>query len=213
MLVKGSPGHFAVSQVIWLFTWDFLDNFHIIVIYILYNWKNHIRDNSWYGLSQWEEALLCNAFSHWLSPYPEWDLLMCDISLHICVIFSCMVWMNEQKLVISVNSLWPGDKVLWCHLALLGHNELMIPLILALISDGTRDMIPSNLQYKTHLGRQKNCSSLRCSWSIACRRCSNHIFILDLTPDFSGSGEDNCRTIWETFQFWDLMPLILEVWR
>ena len=25
-----------------------------------------------YGLSQWGEALLCNAFSHWLSPYPKW---------------------------------------------------------------------------------------------------------------------------------------------
>ena len=30
------------------------------------------RDHSEYGLSQWEEALLCNAFSHWPSPYPEW---------------------------------------------------------------------------------------------------------------------------------------------
>ena len=27
-----------------------------------------------YGLHQWEEALLCNASSHWLSPYPEWSL-------------------------------------------------------------------------------------------------------------------------------------------
>ena len=28
-----------------------------------------------YDLSQWEKALLCNAFSHWLSPYTEWSLL------------------------------------------------------------------------------------------------------------------------------------------
>ena len=27
-----------------------------------------------YGLCQWENALLCNAFSHWQSPYPEWCL-------------------------------------------------------------------------------------------------------------------------------------------
>ena len=29
--------------------------------------------------------------------------------------------------------------------------------------------------------RQLNCRSLRCSWSIACRRCSNYIFILHST--------------------------------
>ena len=35
-----------------------------------------IMDHSAYGLglSQWEEVLLCNAFSHWPSPYPEWSL-------------------------------------------------------------------------------------------------------------------------------------------
>ena len=32
------------------------------------------RDHSGYGFSQWEEALLCNACSHWPSPYPEWSL-------------------------------------------------------------------------------------------------------------------------------------------
>ena len=35
----------------------------------------------------------------------------------------------------------------------------------------------SNL--KTHLRRQWNCWSLRCSWSIACRLWSNCIFLLD----------------------------------
>ena len=32
--------------------------------------------------------------------------------------------------------------------------------------------LPSSLQYKTHFSSQWNCWSLRCSWSIACRRCS-----------------------------------------
>ena len=41
---------------------------------------------------------------------------------------------------------------------------------------------------------QLNCWSLRCSWSIACRRCSNYIFILDLTPGFNGLGKGNCKT-------------------
>ena len=35
-----------------------------------------------------------------------------------------------------------------------------------------------------HFSRKVNCWSLRCSWSIACRRCSNYIFILHLTLGF-----------------------------
>ena len=43
-----------------------------------------------------------------------------------------------------------------------------------------------------HLITWYNFWSLRCSWSIAFRRCSNYIFILDLTPGFNGLGKDNC---------------------
>ena len=50
-------------------------------------------------------------------------------------------------------------------------NEKTIPIM----------CIPSNLQYKTHVSRQWNCWPLRCSWIMACRRCCNYIFILDLT--------------------------------
>ena len=53
------------------------------------------------------------------------------------------------------------------------------------------------------------CWSLRCSWSIACRRCSNYIFILDLTPGFSGLGRDDWRASRGTFKFLDLVRLIL----
>ena len=58
--------------------------------------------------------------------------------------------------------------------------------------------------------RQLNAWSLRCSWSIAWRRCSIYIFILDLTPSFNGLGKDNCKTRGETIKFWDLVRLILE---
>ena len=51
-----------------------------------------------------------------------------------------------------------------------------------------------------------------CSWSIACRRCSNYILILDWTPGFNRLRKDNCKTRRETFNFWDLVWLILEVW-
>ena len=33
------------------------------------------RHHSGYGLSLWKEAILCNAFSHWRMPYPEWFLI------------------------------------------------------------------------------------------------------------------------------------------
>ena len=64
-----------------------------------------------------------------------------------------------------------------------------------------------------HLNRQYNCRSLRCCWSIACRRCSNYIFILDLTPGFIGLDKENCATRRETFKFGDLVRLILEILR
>ena len=71
--------------------------------------------------------------------------------------------------------------------------------------------IPSNLQYKSHLSRQLNCWSLRCSWSIACRRCSNYIFILHLTHGFNVLCKDNCKPILKAFKLWDLVRLILEI--
>ena len=46
--------------------------------------------------------------------------------------------------------------------------------------------LPPNLWYKVRLNRQWNCWSLSCSWSIACRRCTNYIFVLDLIPGFNG---------------------------
>ena len=73
--------------------------------------------------------------------------------------------------------------------------------------DGQIELLVSTVKpriYVTH------CWSLRCIWSIACRRCYNHIFTLDLTPGFNGFGKDNCKTRRETFKFWDLMRLILE---
>ena len=43
-------------------------------------------------------------------------------------------------------------------------------------------------------------SNIRCTLVgnqiVACRRCSNYIFILDLTPDFKGLGKDDFNTRW-----------------
>ena len=73
--------------------------------------------------------------------------------------------------------------------------------------------LPSNIWYKTHFSRQLDCCSLRCSWSIACRRCSNYIFILHLTPGFNRLDKDNCKTRRKSFKFLDLVRLILETIR
>ena len=53
--------------------------------------------------------------------------------------------------------------------------------------------------------RQLNCWLLRCSWNIACRRCSNYIFILHLTPGFTILRKDNCMSRRGTFKFWYLV--------
>ena len=72
--------------------------------------------------------------------------------------------------------------------------------------------ISSKLWYKAHFCGQLHCSSLRCSWSIACQHCSNYIFILNLTHGFNRLGKDNCKTRQETFKIWDLLCLILKIW-
>ena len=45
-----------------------------------------------------------------------------------------------------------------------------------------------------------------CIW-----RCSNHIFILDLTPGFNTLRKDNCKVRRKAFKFWNLVRLILDV--
>ena len=67
--------------------------------------------------------------------------------------------------------------------------------------------IPSSLWCKTHLSRQLKYWSLGCN---ACRRCSNYIFILYLTPGFNRLGKDKCKTRRESFKFLDLVRFILE---
>ena len=64
-----------------------------------------------------------------------------------------------------------------------------------------------------HLSRQSNSWSLRCSWSIAGRRCSNYIFVLDLTPSFNGLGNDNRETRRKSSKFLDLLRRILNTLR
>ena len=68
-------------------------------------------------------------------------------------------------------------------------------------------------QCKTHFSTQLNCWSIRCNWSIACRRCSNYIFILDLTPGFNILRKDNWKPRRKAFKVWDLVRLTSEILR
>ena len=49
--------------------------------------------------------------------------------------------------------------------------------------------------------------------SYASRCCSNYIFIIYLTTGFNWMCKGTCKTGRETFRFWNLMRLILQVWR
>ena len=60
-----------------------------------------------------------------------------------------------------------------------------------------------------HLSVQWKSWSLRCSWSIACRRCSNYIFILDFMTGFNGLGKNNCNMRRALFKSYDSVRLIL----
>ena len=74
-----------------------------------------------------------------------------------------------------------------------------------------KSTILSNLHYKLHLNRQCNCWALRSSWSITCQHCSNYIFIPDLNTWLQEIAHDNYKMRWETFKFWDLVWLILDI--
>ena len=75
------------------------------------------------------------------------------------------------------------------------------PACMIMVADGMTicwascPRLPSDLWYKWHLIRQYNCWPFRCNWRIACRRCSNFIF---LTHCFNGLVIYNFKTR-ETF--------------
>ena len=79
-------------------------------------------------------------------------------------------------------------------------------LFYAIFDDGFQQI------QKTHLYNLANNYSPTSNIS-ACRRCSNYIFIIHLTPGFNGCGKDNCKMRWETFKFGNLVRLILDILR
>ena len=73
--------------------------------------SNQPQDHSVYGLSQWNSALQCHVFSHWLCPYTEWSLNLCIIDLRY--------WQKYIKSVKIINDSQRGviaghNGAFWC---------------------------------------------------------------------------------------------------
>ena len=80
-------------------------------------------------------------------------------------------------------------------------------------SRGRSSQVDNHSQHTPrHRSKKKDYYRQTSNISRTCRRCSNYTFILDLTPGFNGLCKDNYKTRRETFKFWDLVRLILEVW-
>ena len=87
--------------------------------------------------------------------------------------------------------------------------EATVEMILDLLAGGCKNTLLLGMFFVTYhqtsnirqLVMQLTCWSLRCSWSIACWRCSNYIFILNLRPGFNRLHKDNWKMRWETRSF------------
>ena len=71
-------------------------------------WESNSRTGSILGmdgLSQWEEALLCNTLSHWLSlsPYPAWSLTGLGAVLVPILVFEMTVVLIGQVELIYID--------------------------------------------------------------------------------------------------------------
>ena len=135
-----------------------------------------------------------------------------NVLLHI--ITNPMKVLNWASILINRNRTYltnMNDLGLWQgYVTVLHKDTINDTYIYFLVSNYGNKQLPSSLWYKTHFGKQLDCWSLRCSWSIVCRRCSNYIFILNLTPGFNGLGKGNYKMRRDAFNFLDLVRLILD---
>ena len=129
-------------------------------------------------------------------------------------------WLEDMRLVFQLYRLW-NWQVPWewcrCDGGQISERQnthkphdfeavrhLMIRLLTGLLNGSTN----CNMYRKTS---NIICRLLRCSWSIACRRCTNYIFILNYTPGFSILHKGDCKTRRATFKFWNIRDFTLYV--
>ena len=73
-------------------------------------------------------------------------------------------------------------------------------------------IIPRGTIYLYYMFSHGNPSTV-CHLNVTYQRCSNYIFIPDLTPGSNGLGKDNCKTRRDISKFWDLVRPLWGVWR
>ena len=127
-----------------------------------------------------------------------------------------------------IENQWKSLKSFMCHVKLdLNMKTLMIIWLKVSLCHYIWDQIGETMLADLH--SRASCYIVADSWTTcyivavkpsqaayagkACPSCSNYIFILDSTPGFSRLHKDNCKMRQETFKFWDLVHLILEIWQ
>ena len=117
------------------------------------------------------------------------------------------LWMRWQNIYMQVlSNIWPWKSIYFFHLHGVGMIlGIYVPL----------DTSAAYLKYIPLISMHRKTSNIRhtlwrnkivdhsdiCSWSIAGRHCPNYIFILNFTPGVNGLGEENCKTMRDTFIF------------
>ena len=83
------------------------------------------RDHSKHDLGKWEKALLCNAFSYWPSPYPEWSLT-CKTGMLVYKVMVRLFVTCQCPTFSSFSPWWPcmfhGISMLWSKQMLTADN-------------------------------------------------------------------------------------------
>ena len=113
------------------------------------------------------------------------------------------LWENEISRDLDLRWVSCGSRILYIP----SHDMIFV------FPDIEQSRINAVVEIWNSYRRELSCWSLRCSWTIACRRCSNYIFILNLTPGFNGLGKVNYKMRREAFKFRYLVRLILETLR
>ena len=192
MSVRTNVGHFVQG----------LDEFYVL-------WSSAIQN--WYRCVQWAKMV----FMMYMVPWEEeTKVVLRGVGLptwppryHRChdAMF-CSRMTSEHVNICGLDKI-AASMSLWGQLTI---SHLLIRIMTYSVQQATSHYL---IQWQPSSLRQLNCWSLRCSWSIDCRRCSNYIFILNLTPAFNELGKENCKMRRETFEFRDLVQLILETLR
>ena len=148
-------------------------------------------------------CVVCNIVLYWSAKYRE-----PIVSRQSKPIRGVLIWCTTSLLTheVTIPSLKRQDHnfgvMMMAFIALYVHHPLQYSV----------DIYDNWLCLQTHLS-SKITLLMTQMWSIACRRCSNYIFILNLTPDFNRLGQNNWKTRRETFMFWNLVRIILDISR